>query len=196
MAAFEAKIKGIAEVKRALYVYNAKLGERVTRVALRQGANLMLKQVRAAAPVKTGRLKRAIKIKNSKINRINKNGKVGLFLTISPGKSRKDLKGAWYGQFIEHGYNTGTWRNGEKYLEEGGSKFKVFRDLGKQYNKSGGRIQTAKQLRYHKRGGGVAIPGKHFLRDTFNATKQAALETIIDASEIAANRIAKELNLK
>ena len=161
MDAFEAKIKGIAEVKRALYSYNAKLGERVTRVALRQGANVMLKQIRAAAPVKTGRLKKAIKLKNSKINRINKNGKVGLFITVSPGKNRRDPKGAYYAKWVETGYNKGSKRTGKK-----------------------------------NRSGGVRIEGKHFVLDTFNATKNAALETILQASELAANRIAKELNLK
>jgi HK97 gp10 family phage protein len=161
MDAFEAKIKGIAEVKRAIYAYNAKLGERVTRVALRQGANVMLKQIRAAAPVKTGRLKKAIKLKNSRINRINKNGKVGLYITVSAGKNRKDPKGAYYARWVEMGYNKGSKRTGKK-----------------------------------TRSGGVRVEGRHFVRDTFNATKNAALDTILQASEIAANRIAKELNLK
>lgn len=157
---FEVKIRGIAEVKRAIYAYNAKLGERVTRIALRQGANHMLKSIRNAAPVKSGRLKKAVKLKNSRINRLNKNGKVGLYITISPGKNRKDQKGAYYAKWVEVGYNKGSKRVGKR-----------------------------------ARQGGVRVDGRHFVRDTFDATKEQSARIIVEASELAANRIAKELNL-
>lgn len=195
MNSFEAKVTGIAELKKALYAYNAKLGQRVTQMALRQGANYMTKKIRAAAPVKTGRLKRAIKVKNSRINRINKNGKVGLFVTIYPGKNRKDERGAWYGQFVEKGYNTGKRMNGDQAIESGHiNKLRLYKDLGKQYNKTG-KVKSARQMRYTKRGG-VSIPGKRFLLNTFEANKQQAAELVVQASEIAASRIAKELGFK
>lgn len=158
---FEAKIKGIAEVKRAIYAYNAKLGERVTRVALRAGANAMLKEIRSAAPVKTGRLKRAIKIKNSKINTLRRNGAVGIYITVSPGKNRRDAKGAYYAKWVETGYMRGSQRTGKR-----------------------------------GRSGGVRVEGKHFVLNTFNATKTQSASLIIQASEIAVARIAKELGFK
>lgn len=161
MAEFDAKIKGIAEVKRAIYQYNAKLGEKVTRAALRAGANIMLKQIRAAAPVKTGRLKKAIKLKNSRINSLRKNGKVGLYITVSPGKSRRDPKGAYYAKWVEVGYKKGSKRVGKR-----------------------GRT------------GGVRIEGKHFVLKSFNATKRQSADTIIQAAELGANRIARELGFK
>lgn len=98
------QIRGIAELQRALYEYNKRLGDRVTGMAVRLGANYMLKQVRAVVPVKSGRLKKAIKVKASRINRRAKNGKVGVYITVNPGKNRGDMKGAWYGKFVETGY--------------------------------------------------------------------------------------------
>jgi len=106
--AFEINVSGIAELQRAIYKYNARLGERVTRASLRAGASYMLKHLRNAAPVKTGRLKKAIRIKNSRINRINKNGKVGIYITISAGKNRKDPRGAYYAKWVENGYMRGS----------------------------------------------------------------------------------------
>ena len=115
------QIRGIAELQRALYEYNKRLGDRVTGMAVRLGANHMLKQIRANAPIspkgsmigkkggpwvrgKAGRLKASIKIKASRINRRANNGKVGVFITIYPGKKRDDPKGAWYGKFVEVGH--------------------------------------------------------------------------------------------
>ena len=159
--AFEINVKGVAELQRAIYKYNAKLGERVTRAALRAGANVMLKQIRNSAPVKTGRLKKAIKLKNSRINRINKNGKIGLYITVSKGKNRKDPRGAYYAKWVEAGYNRGSKRIGKR-----------------------------------TRKGGVRVEGKHFVRDSFEQTKQQAAAIIIRASELGARRIAGELGFK
>jgi len=80
---FSIRIQGIAEIQRALFQFNARLGERINRLAVRKGANYMLKEIRNAAPVSAhgsqekdntgrgmythfppGRLKRAIKVKN------------------------------------------------------------------------------------------------------------------------------------
>jgi HK97 gp10 family phage protein len=142
-------ISGLAETQRAIHAYSAKLSAQISRLALRQGANFMLKQIRAAAPVKTGRLKRAIKIKNSKINRIKKNGKIGVYIAIDPGKKRNDPKGCFYGKFVEGGYR--------------------------------------------RRGG--TVEGKHFIRRTYHANKERALQLTVAAAEMAANRIASGLGL-
>jgi HK97 gp10 family phage protein len=101
---FSIDIRGLAETQRAIYDFSEKLGDRVTLLALRAGANFMLKKVRAAEPVKTGRLKRATVVKTSRINQRRRNGKVGVYLTIKKGKKKDDPKGAYYGYFVEHGY--------------------------------------------------------------------------------------------
>lgn len=100
-------IRGIAETQRAIYRFSERLGDRVTLLALRAGANYMLKKVREATPVKTGRLKRAVVVKNSRINQRRRNGKVGVYLTVRKGKRRDDTKGAYYGKFVEAGFKKG-----------------------------------------------------------------------------------------
>jgi hypothetical protein len=100
-------IHGLAETQRAIYRFSEALGDRVTLLALRSGANYMLKKVRQAAPKKTGRLRRAIVVQTSKINKRHRNGKVGVYLTIKKGHTRNDPKGAIYGQWVERGYKHG-----------------------------------------------------------------------------------------
>lgn len=113
---FSIRIEGISKIQRALFQFNARLAERVTRLAMRKGANYMLKQIRAAAPVKTGRLKKAIVVKNSKINTIRKNGNVGVYITLRSGK-RANLKSALYGKYVENGYKReGTVVPGQKFI--------------------------------------------------------------------------------
>lgn len=147
---FELRIQGIAQLQRALFEYNKKLGGRVTTIALRHGANFMLKKIRDATPIKTGRLKKSIRLKNSRINRIANNGKIGVYIAINPGKNRSDTKGAWYGKFVEIGRRTQN---------------------------------------------GSSVPGKHMVKNTFDANKQQAAELIVSASELAVRRIAQQLNL-
>lgn len=115
---FSVNIHGAAEVTRALYQFSDRLGDRVTLLALRSGANYMLKQIRQAAPVKTGRLKRSIKTSQSKIHTRRRDGVVGVYITVKAGKSRKDPKGAWYGRFIENGYKrkNGTTITGKRFV--------------------------------------------------------------------------------
>jgi HK97 gp10 family phage protein len=187
-ANFSLRIQGIAEIQRALFHFNARLGERVTRLAMRKGANYMLKQARLAAPVKSGRLKKAIKVKNSKINTIRKNGNVGVYLTVSSGKNRRDTKGAWYGKFVENGYNTGNTNNTgsaafRQSIGRGGAAPRLRRDR---------RFSTSI---YRRSGGGTTVLGQHFILNTFNESAPTALTIMVEASEVAMQHLAQELNL-
>ncbi|MGZ8916227.1 MAG: HK97-gp10 family putative phage morphogenesis protein [Methylobacter sp.] len=144
----EIDIRGLAETQRALYQFSERLGDRVTLLALRTGANYMLKKVREAEPVKTGRLKRATVVKNSRINQRRRNGKVGVYITVKPGKKRTDTKGAWYGKFVEIGYKRGS----------------------------------------------TVITGRHFVKATFEANKQAAIDLTLQAIEEGGQRLLQEIN--
>ncbi|MGZ5000620.1 MAG: HK97-gp10 family putative phage morphogenesis protein [Methylomonas sp.] len=191
---FSIKIRGISEIQKALFQFNAKLAERVTRLALRKGANYMLKEIRNATPVKTGRLKRAIKVKNSRINTIRNNGSVGVYITVSPGKSRNDPKGAWYGKFVETGYNRGSQTVGGRRAVHMGlisnSQLSAKRAFVNSKRRAG---RSAAGIRY--RYGGQAVEGRHFVLNTFNATAPTALAIMVEASEVAAKHLAQELNL-
>jgi len=191
MEDFSVRIRGVAEIQRALFQLNARLGERVTRLALRKGANYMLKEIRAVVPFKTGRLKKAIKVKNSRINQIRKNGKTGVYLTIDPGKSRRDMRGAWYGKFVEVGYNTGSANVRGRRALLSSLTATGNRNAPRTINRDR-RFRTAT---YRRRGGGTQVPGKHFVLNTFNATAPAALAIMVEASEVATRHLARELNL-
>ena len=118
------KITGLQEAQKALYSYSRQLGDRVVRAALRQGANLVLKQARANAPKRTGALRKALRVAKSKINNgRNRKGVIGLYLSIRRGKGRDDPRDAFYGQFIESGWEAGrkfgkqTTVPGQKFIE-------------------------------------------------------------------------------
>lgn len=196
------RIRGVQEIQRALFAYNARLGERVNRLAMRKGANYFLKIARQAAPqsqhgskekvgggyirFSPGRIKRAMGVRNSKINQIRKNGKTGVYFLLFPGKKRSDPKGAWYGKFQEIGWNTGKKSEGAEVLT---SRFS---------NQGRRRIALDRRFRertYRQRGGGTDIAGKHFILDSFRANAPAALDLMIEASEIALYHLGTELNL-
>jgi hypothetical protein len=48
---------------------------------------------------------------------------------------------------------------------------------------------------YRRDGGGQAVPGKHFILNAFNANADTALGIMIEASEVAMQHLASELNL-
>jgi HK97 gp10 family phage protein len=104
-------ITGLREVQRKLYSYSQQLGDRVVIGALRQGANLVRKQAQANAPVKTGLLKRSIRVSRSKIHNGKKSdGMIGVYISVR--------KAAYYAGFQEDG-----WRAGKKKKQIPGRKF-------------------------------------------------------------------------
>lgn len=110
--AFEIKVTGLKEVQKALYSYSQQLGDKVVIAALTQGARLVQRAAKGRAPVLTGRLKRGIVVKKSKINSARRGGNlIGVYLALRKGKGRKDPKDAFYGRFIEDGF---TARDGKK----------------------------------------------------------------------------------
>lgn len=144
----EIDIHGLAETQLALYRFSERLGDRVTLLALRAGGKFILQKVRAAEPKKTGRLRRATVLQTSKINRRRVNGKVGVYITVKPGKRRDDPKGAFYAGFIERGYKKGS----------------------------------------------TVVPGRKFVKNTFEANKQAALDLVLAALEQGGRRLISEIN--
>lgn len=142
-------ITGLKEIEIAMYAFGNKLGDKVAKSALRVGANYIVKQVRAAAPKKTGRLRRAIRVSNSRINN-GRNGLLGVYINI-----RKSIQsGAFYGRFQEDGYKAVGRRRG---------------------------------------GSGRDIPGKKFIKNTFNQNQTAAVQLIVQAAERGTRILAERL---
>jgi len=185
-------IHGLDKTQAALKQLPDKLAERLVRLSLRQGANLMARYVRAAAPVKTGRLKKAIRVGNSKINTLRKNGQVGVYVTIKKGRSRKDPKGAYYAPWVENGYDRGSRQITGRQAVLLGVVSQERLNAKRAQVAAKRRIGRVKQgIRY--RHGGAHVPGQHFIRDAYTAHADQCAGVIVQASGIAADQAAKTL---
>lgn len=192
---FAINIRGAADVTRALYQFSERLGDRVTLLALRSGANFMLKQIRAAAPVKTGRLRRAITVRGSRIHTRRRDGIVGVYISIRSGKNRKDQKGAYYGRFVENGYNRGS---KEVNVREAISLGDISLDHVRERNLMirANRRNGQRTARIQHRHGGTHVPGRHFVSSTFNSSKTSAAKLIIDNIEQAGRQLANQIGFR
>lgn len=163
------EVKGLKEVQKALYSYSQKMGDRVILAALRQGANLIKKAAAQNAPLgETGALKKSLRVSRSKIYR-GANGIIGLFLTIRKGRGRKDPKDAFYGRWIESGWNVrGNKKRGSIPVNRGRKSALGIRD----------------------------IPGQKFIERAFLSNRENALRLIIQAAERGAEIVAKNTGLK
>lgn len=118
MADFEVKVSGLQELQRSLYAFSRQLGDKVVIAALKEGARVMQKDAKQRAPFKTGRLRRGIVVKKSKINNGRARPVLGVYLSLRKGKGKKDPKDAFYGRFIENGWTdrSGKRRPGRKFM--------------------------------------------------------------------------------
>jgi len=156
-------VRNILETQRAIRQFSARLSDKVTRLALRAGANFMLKQVRNDTPVKSGRLKRATIVTNNRDLRSNRDGKLGVKLVIKPGKTRADKKGAYYGQWIEHGFRPGRPKKGKTQGTRRGDP------------------------------GPTLVKGKKMIVKNYHRNKRKSAQLIVDTIERAGNQIVREL---
>lgn len=182
-------VTGLDEVKRAIVKLPPKLAERVTRLALRQGASYMLRAIKSSAPVRTGRLKRSLRIRNSSRNKLERNGVSGLYITYKKGK-RGSTEGAYYLPFVEHGYNKGSKKIGKfEALARGVTTLEEIKRRKLASAKYRGKKKHGMTFRY----GGKPIDGQHFMRQTFDATASTAANLIVQSSEHIGRQLTKEL---
>lgn len=85
------KVNGLADLQKMLNEFPAKLEANIMRGALRAGANVFRDRARAYAPVRSGKLKKSIKVKT----------------TLRRGKAMAQVVAgggdAWYAKFVEFG---------------------------------------------------------------------------------------------
>lgn len=96
-------VEGLDELENYLEELPKKDAKKAVRRGLTPGARKLVDAARAAAPVDTGRLRKAIKAKSTN-RKYLKYSEVARDLYINPGKSRDDPKGAWYGPMVDSGY--------------------------------------------------------------------------------------------
>lgn len=94
------EFSGGKELSEALQELPRRLENRVLRKALRQGGNILLRKARQLAPVKTGALRKGIKLK------IDLRGTPAAIINVRiPSKSgkQKTSSGPYYSSFVELG---------------------------------------------------------------------------------------------
>lgn len=89
-------VKGVKEVQRAFLELEPKVARKVVRQALRKAVKPIQAAAKADAPVKSGKLKKAIKVRAMR----RKKGRIGVLAIIGKG----DFQGeTWYGSVQEFG---------------------------------------------------------------------------------------------
>lgn len=167
-------LRGLPEVQKALYSYSQQLGDKVVLAALRQGANLVKKNIQSQAPVKSGKLKiKGFKVSLSKIySKRKSSNKLGIFLTLN-AKKKDD---PYYGRFQNDGWTT-----------KGKSANKSQRgQITQEFGKRTGRKTLS---------GKTKVAGKHFIQQGFAQSKTQATELIIATAQAGADVIAKRLGI-
>lgn len=92
-------VTGIPEIDRALKQLPAVVGKKVIRQALRKGAKVIQAEAKRLAPVKTGRLKKEIKVRSG--NRSRKRVNVNVLVD-----GEKFEGGDFYPAYVEYGTPT------------------------------------------------------------------------------------------
>lgn len=88
------KIEGGKELEARLKDLGSKMATSISNKALRKGANVIRDEMRSLVPIRSGRLKKSIKVKKDRFNRSNKTQTY----TIGPSGP-----GAYIARFIEYG---------------------------------------------------------------------------------------------
>lgn len=116
-------ITGIEEIDRRLKTLSNRVRNKIVRAAMRKGMKLVQGRVQAKAPVDTGKLKRAVKVRalDAKYRR---RGDLGIEVRIGEG----DFKGdTFYAAFQEYGTRKMSGRHFMEaaYAEEGESARRI-----------------------------------------------------------------------
>ncbi len=182
------QVRGLREVQKALFSYSQQLGDKVMLAAVRQGANLVRKVARASVGKRTRTLERGIIVSKSKIYRARPGADViGVFLTIRKNKSGSKKKDPFYGRFIEDGWNVRGKSNQVGAFNRRG-KFRFSRAVQTAvFGKKTGRVSLP---------GKRDIPGKLFIKGSFEKNKRAAADLIVQSAERGAEVVKSKLRLR
>jgi HK97 gp10 family phage protein len=178
-ADFTIKTSGLEEAQKAIYSYGQQFGDFVVYKSLRAGANVVLREARANAPIKTGKLKKGIVIMKSRINNGKKSPLLGMTITI-----RKRKGDPFYGRFQEDGWNT------RGRASEGlGGKFGKLVDrhfIVKRFGSNSGRKTQP---------GKTDVPGKKFIENAFTSKQGESVNMIVTTATAAADLLARRQGL-
>lgn len=105
------RLEGGKALERKLKTLPTRVRNKVVRTALREGAKIVQHATKELAPVRTGLLKKSIKVRAAK----RKRGRIAINVQMGAG----DYKGeTFYGAFIEYGHRLGKRTNGIKRAQK------------------------------------------------------------------------------
>lgn len=186
---FSSQINGVKALSDALRAADSRSADKIEAKAMRETARAYQKDVKAVTPksqkgssgIKSGRLQRSIVVKRSKYNTKRKNGVIGMYVKQNQGKNRADVKGAWYGFFVERGYSPKSKKVSDAEALRSGLVTRAQHEENRRRSRERGRRggQTYRQ-KIH-----ANVSGKLFMEQTFNANKERYAQMIIDKTEQA-----------
>jgi len=149
----------VRALQRMLENVPKKLRNKILRQELRKGAKILVPPSKAATTVRTGTLRRAVKVRAQKRSQKS----VGVFV----GYSEKGFTGdTFYGAFLEWGWRGGRRKSGKEVL--GGRKKRRFTQEQRD------AVQAVNDSR-------VKNPGRFFLTRVANRRGPAVLTSVIKA---------------
>lgn len=183
------QVEGLKELGETLRNLDAKLVKKVVRKGLRAGAKVVLAEVRASAPKRTGRMAKAFQITGG--GRGVKRGQVGLRLQVG----KKWFVGdQFYAGFQEFGWVPGQRGHrlearAKRYARELERESRLARRRGGGLAAKGTN-QRARQDQFFaaegrrravaEGGDRAKIPGRHFVERAAKAKAQAAVAAIVE----------------
>jgi len=189
MAVAHVHLTGAKEIAIALGKLETKLARKVASKALRAGAKVVLPVAQSLAPVKTGALRKAIKVRSGK----NKKD----FRSIVVAVGEKWFQGdEFYAAFIEFGWKTGSRSKGldatvRRIATELRRQSREARKLGKgkglAKRESAFRArqeaffarEAARQASTKPEQVRQQVPGQHYMERAYEQTKEAALAKVM-----------------
>ncbi|MCP4935677.1 MAG: HK97 gp10 family phage protein [bacterium] len=160
----EVEIRGLKGLEKSLHQIPVQLKKKVVGASLKEGAKVFQRAAQQYAPYKTGRLRRAIKVKVSRIHNQPRLGKFGVYIKINPGKKRNDKNGAYYGHIVDGGWNTRgkAARNTKEWLS---ARKEIKRDFGSRTGRKTPRGKTN-------------VPGRGFMLKAWSKRTQATAHSV------------------
>lgn len=181
------KVNGLSRVQKKLSQLPSAVEKEVISKAIEDGLGVILRRIKATAPVKTGKVRRGFKIYPSKIDK--ESPRIGAQIWLSGARLGRDNPNhVFYARWQEYGFRAGI--RSRIITNEKGQKVKV-------YNKNH-RVEIVPRSdrpgKYRKRRvGWKKVPAKFFVHRAFNETAESAIFVFRLSAERGTRRVIEAL---
>lgn len=139
-------VSGVEAVQRAMKALPGKVGKKVVRQAERKANKIFQSALKATVPVRTGKVKKSVRVRTSKGTRAFKRGQIAIATLVGEGGRSGDKAAGivrpWWAFLQDHGYHVGGRR--------------VRKKVGKSWKTTGYERLAGRRVK--------KIKGKHFVK--------------------------------